>query len=60
MKCPVCDGEITSEDKKYMLGVDKPYMNSFLHFSCWLQIKDNYRKFILENAEKMYDYAKIK
>jgi len=54
--CFHCDKEITSNQKKFMFGLDKPYVNIFFHRECFDSIKD-LTAYFTENAEKVYNYS---
>jgi len=41
MKCAVCDEEFKEDDNKFMLPLERPYMNIFMHKGCYLSIKEN-------------------
>lgn len=45
--CPVCDKQIITGDKKYMVALEKPYMNLYFHSDCYGGI-DNLYEFINE------------
>lgn len=45
--CPVCDKQIIIGDKKYMVALEKPYMNLYFHSDCYEGI-DNLYEFISE------------
>lgn len=51
MNCPICEKEILSDDRKYLLGNDRPYFNVYLHRSCY----DEHRLNILEFVSKMLE-----
>jgi hypothetical protein len=46
--CPKCKKEILSEDIKFMLPLEIPYMNIYFHRDCYLEIEDNIEEFIQE------------
>ena len=49
--CIYCKKEIKNEDKKFILGIEKPYMNLKLHRDCYLKIRDNLVEFLEKNLE---------
>ena len=54
-KCFVCDNMILPEDSKIMFPLEKPYLNLYIHKSCFLSIKDNLYEYLPKNIEKMYN-----
>ncbi len=56
MICIVCRKELRLEDDKFMLALDRPYLNLWVHKSCWNQIKDNLKDFFTQEViEFMYN-----
>ena len=49
--CIYCKKKVYKEDKKYMVGLEKPYINLFLHMDCYKKIKDNLLEFLENNLE---------
>lgn len=48
MKCAVCDEEFKEDDNKFMLPLERPYMNIFMHRGCYLSIVGNISEWINE------------
>jgi len=46
MICPICDKEITEHDKRYLFGNDKPYLNTYIHLSCYNERRANMLEYI--------------
>jgi hypothetical protein len=44
--CSLCDKEISSGEKKYLFGNDVPYLNVYIHRSCFDQNRSNMQEFI--------------
>jgi len=51
MICIYCKKEIKKGDDKFMLGLEKPYINLPLHRGCYKKIKNNLLEFLNENLE---------
>jgi len=51
-KCIVCDIQLEQEDDKFMVALEVPYMNLFLHKDCYNKIKDILLDFLIKNLEK--------
>lgn len=54
MKCFHCDKEFIETDRKYMLGLDIPYVNLWFHLGCWYDIRGELDDFLETNNEKVY------
>jgi hypothetical protein len=53
--CPICELEISPTEDKFMVGVEVPYLNFYVHRSCWIKIKDDLKRVleeILKNPKK--------
>lgn len=50
--CPVCKKEIQLEEIRYMLGLEKPYMNIFFHMECYKSISDM-TEFLKQNIDSI-------
>lgn len=50
--CPVCKKEIQPEEIRYMLGLEKPYMNIFFHMECYKSISDM-TEFLKQNIDSI-------
>lgn len=50
--CPVCQKQIEKNDL-FMVGVDKPYFNVFMHKQCFKMIDIN--SWLAENGEMLYN-----
>lgn len=50
--CPVCNEELLADQKKFMIPVEVPYLNIFVHRECWRIIKDDLLNFLTKNIEK--------
>ena len=53
--CPVCDEEIKEDDKKFMLGIDKPYINVWFHRACYKSVESDLLLFLQKNIKKWYN-----
>lgn len=56
--CLICKKQIKVDDTRRMLAFEKPYVNIFVHKSCYETIKDNYNIKILDYAKDIIQYAK--
>ena len=45
MMCFFCSKEIDDSSEKFMLGLDKPYVNLWFHRDCWRKIKNNFEDY---------------
>lgn len=45
--CPVCDKHIEKGEKKYMVALERPYMNLYFHSDCY-ETLDNLGDFIVD------------
>jgi hypothetical protein len=56
MICIVCKEEVLGTDDKTMLGIDKPYINLWLHKACYRSIIDDLDSFFTQQTiEFMYN-----
>lgn len=39
--CPICEKDIQKTDDKFMVALDKPYLNVFFHRECYLLIESD-------------------
>lgn len=53
MLCPVCLKIMNNPELEFMLGIERPYMNIYLHLECKKTI--NLHDFISQNAELLYN-----
>jgi hypothetical protein len=60
MKCPICGEEIGKEDRKFLFGNDKPYLNVYLHRNCYFENKSNIADYIPKMLEIYRSPAKSK
>jgi hypothetical protein len=51
--CFSCDKEISPDNEKYFLGLDKPYINISFHRNCYKEIQGDINDFLLENLDKI-------
>lgn len=59
MTCPVCQSEIFFEDDKFMLGIERPYMNIWFHKDCFNPNRSDYVEYILSNADYIIECGNI-
>lgn len=60
MVCIVCNNTVLSSDAKFMLALDIPYLNLYLHKSCYKKIQNHINEFLSENLQNFMDkYVKI-
>ena len=50
--CLVCDLEVDPTERRYLLGIDNPYVNIYLHRDCWDNIKEHSDTYLRENLLK--------
>ena len=50
MKCIFCNEETTNLD--FMLGIEVPYMNFYVHRECYKRNESNLKEFLEENLAK--------
>jgi two-component SAPR family response regulator len=53
--CFVCEKEITTEQKKYLLGLDIPYVSLLFHRDCYTSIED-INVYLQKHKEKVFEY----
>lgn len=51
MICLFCNTEIKPDEKKYFFGLDRPYINVFIHRTCYDEI--------IKDQEKMDMFLKV-
>lgn len=56
MTCVFCSEPILESDSKFMLAIEKPYMNLYVHLICWNSNKNNLVEFLSAHLE---EYLKI-
>ena len=56
MICFKCNKEIKQEDKKFMYGLDRPYINLFFHEDCWSKIERDIEVYLTQNVDLVYNY----
>lgn len=49
--CFICRKELKSDERAFMLGIDRPHINIFSHYECWQNIKGSWKDFVLSNWE---------
>jgi len=50
--CIVCKKEILDIDSKFMIALEVPYLNLYVHRSCWMEIRNNLDEFMSDNLER--------
>jgi uncharacterized protein YmfQ (DUF2313 family) len=54
MQCSVCQKEILKEDLKFLLGIDIPYCNIWMHRSCYKRVLgEGLREYLTANIERI-------
>ena len=48
-KCIVCKEDVLISDEKKMIGIEKPYVNIYVHLSCYKEIESNLEEYLKEN-----------
>jgi hypothetical protein len=56
--CFYCGEIIKKEDKKFMLGIEKPYCNIWFHRACFILVNEDLPKYLQENASKILEYRR--
>ena len=51
MRCPYCIEHIKDDDDVMMIGLDKPYLNLYMHKGCYSRVAEHINKFLQENSE---------
>lgn len=53
--CFLCKKEVLKGERQYMIGIDKPYANLFVHYWCWRDIQpvsdEKLRQLIKDNVD---------
>lgn len=57
--CFKCEQEILPNTDKFMLGIEIPYKNLWFHRACWLEIKNDFEAYLLQNVELVYNYGEL-
>lgn len=50
MTCIFCNQEVTED--KFMLAIERPYLNLYVHKACYKNSMDSIQQFLEENLEK--------
>lgn len=50
--CPVCKEELLPTDKKFMIPVEVPYLNLYVHRVCWNSVRYNLKEFLLRYLQE--------
>ena len=54
MICFLCKNEILEDDRKFVMGNDRPYFNAVFHMECWENIKNSPQNM---NKDWLYEVA---
>jgi hypothetical protein len=56
LTCFVCDKEILDSEDSYMVAIEIPYGNLFMHRNEYKQIESTLSEYLTERIEKVYSY----
>jgi hypothetical protein len=48
-KCIVCKEDVLETDKKFMVALESPYVNLYVHLLCYKEIENNLKEFMANN-----------
>lgn len=54
--CFYCDEDITTEQSKFMLGIERPYVNLWFHRACYALVRGDLEAYLILNLKKVYNY----
>jgi hypothetical protein len=54
-ECIVCGQIVSEQEERYLLGVDMPYINLWLHRGCWYSIKSYSDQFLKDHLLEYID-----
>lgn len=50
-KCIVCKEDVLQTDNKFMIALESPYLNLYVHLPCYNEIVNNLEEYLKENLE---------
>jgi len=51
-KCIVCKEDVMETEGKFMIAIESPYINLYVHRNCWYEIEDTLKEFMEKNLEE--------
>jgi len=54
MICIICKEKVEKDQKKFMLALDIPYINLWLHRDCFWFNKENINQILIDNIDLIY------
>jgi len=54
--CLLCESNILKDQDKFMIALDIPYINLYMHMGCYRQIQEDLNNFLLQHIEMVYNY----